>query len=107
MNIKANKRVFRENIRSLKTIILVEGRKTAAVNILIAKILVYSAIKINAKGPLLYSVLNPETNSDSPSAISKGVRFVSASIVTSQIKNIGKIIIKFSGSHKKDMWNIE
>lgn len=75
-----------------------EGKKTAAVNILIARILVYSAIKIKAKGPLLYSVLNPDTNSDSPSAISKGVRFVSASIVTNQIKNIGKIIIMFIGN---------
>lgn len=56
-----------------------------------ARILVYSAIKISAKGPLLYSVLKPETSSDSPSAWSKGVRFVSASIVTSQIKNIGVI----------------
>lgn len=77
-----------------------EGVKIAAVNILIARILVYSAIKINAKGPLLYSVLNPETNSDSPSAWSKGVRFVSASIVTSQIKNIG-VIIKLKTDKKK------
>lgn len=37
------------------------------VNILIAIILVYSAIKIIAKGPALYSMLNPETSSDSPS----------------------------------------
>lgn len=69
-----------------------EGVKIAAENILIAKILVYSAIKIKANGPLLYSVLKPDTSSDSPSAWSKGVRFVSASIVTNQIKNIGKII---------------
>lgn len=38
----------------------------------------YSAIKIIAKVPLLYSILNPETNSDSPSAKSNGVRFSSA-----------------------------
>ena len=62
----------------------------AAVNILIAKILVYSAIKISAKGPLLYSVLNPETSSDSPSARSKGVRLVSASIVINHKIAIGK-----------------
>ena len=37
------------------------------VNILMAIILVYSAIKIKAKGPALYSILNPETSSDSPS----------------------------------------
>lgn len=58
-------------------------------NILIARILVYSAIKISAKGPLEYSVLNPETSSDSPSAKSKGVRLVSASIVINQIINTG------------------
>jgi hypothetical protein len=39
----------------------------AAEKILIAIILVYSAIKIMAKGPALYSILNPEINSDSPS----------------------------------------
>lgn len=41
-------------------------------------IIPYSAIKISAKVPAPYSVLNPDTNSDSPSAKSKGVRFVSA-----------------------------
>ena len=44
----------------------------------INKILVYSANMIIANPPLLYSVLNPETNSDSASAKSKGVRLVSA-----------------------------
>ena len=62
----------------------------ATVNILIAKILVYSAIKISAKGPLLYSVLKPETSSDSPSAKSNGVRLVSASIVINHTVVIGK-----------------
>lgn len=38
----------------------------------------YSAMKIRAKVLLLYSVLNPDTNSDSPSAKSNGVRLVSA-----------------------------
>jgi hypothetical protein len=52
-----------------------------AVIILIAKMLVYSAIKIKANTPLLYSTLNPDTNSDSPSAKSNGVRFVSARFV--------------------------
>lgn len=69
-----------------------EEKNRAEVNILIAIILVYSAIKISANGPLLYSVLNPETSSDSPSARSKGVRLVSASIVINQMKNIGIII---------------
>lgn len=45
-----------------------DGINSAAVNVDMARILVYSAIKINANGPLLYSVLNPDTSSDSPSA---------------------------------------
>ena len=55
---------------------------------LIAKILVYSAIKINANIPLLYSTLKPDTSSDSPSAKSKGVRLVSASMVMNHIIEI-------------------
>lgn len=54
-------------------------------------ILVYSAIKINANGPPLYSVLNPETSSDSPSEKSKGVRFVSAKAVANQVIRDGII----------------
>lgn len=54
------------------------------------RMLVYSAIKIKAKFPDLYSVLNPETSSLSPSAKSKGARFVSARHVINQIKEIGK-----------------
>lgn len=42
------------------------------------RILPYSAIKIKANPPDPYSILNPETSSDSPSAKSKGVRLVSA-----------------------------
>lgn len=56
--------------------------------ILIARIEAYSAIKIKANGPALYSVLNPDTSSDSPSAKSKGVRLVSAWIVISQKRAI-------------------
>jgi len=52
---------------------------------LIIKIFAYSAIKINANMPLLYSTLNPETNSDSPSAKSNGVRLVSAKLVINHI----------------------
>lgn len=58
--------------------------KILEVNNLIIKIDVYSAMKINAKPPLLYSVLNPDTSSDSPSAKSNGVRLVSASNVVNQ-----------------------
>lgn len=77
------------------------GRKKVTVIILIIRILVYSAIKINANIPLLYSMLNPDTSSDSPSARSKGVRFVSARVVINQhinkghkIKPIGNKVLK-------------
>ena len=55
---------------------------------LIIKMFMYSAIKISAKFALLYSVLNPETSSDSPSAKSNGVRFVSATFVINHKKAI-------------------
>lgn len=61
--------------------------------ILITMMLVYSAIKINAKDPDLYSVLNPETSSDSPSARSKGVRLVSARQEVNQVISRGHINI--------------
>lgn len=65
-------------------------KKSIENSMLINKILEYSAKKINAKPPLLYSTLNPETNSDSPSAKSKGVRFVSANEVQNQTSANGK-----------------
>jgi len=61
---------------------------------LIIKIFAYSAIKIRANIPPLYSTLNPDTNSDSPSAKSNGVRFVSAKFVTNQNMNITVIIMR-------------
>lgn len=68
-----------------------EVRKIEDVINLIIIILAYSAINKSAKVPLLYSVLNPETNSDSPSAKSNGDRLVSARIVMNQdIKSMGK-----------------
>jgi hypothetical protein len=63
-----------------------------AVNRLISRIFAYSAIKISANVDLLYSVLNPETSSDSPSARSNGVRFVSAKFVINHSIDIGSII---------------
>lgn len=56
---------------------------------LIKIILPYSARNKKAKPPLPYSILNPDTNSDSPSAKSNGVRLVSAKIDTSHIKKTG------------------
>lgn len=50
-------------------------------------IAIYSAKKIITNKLELYSVLNPETNSLSPSAKSKGDRFDSASKVTVSIRN--------------------
>jgi hypothetical protein len=55
-------------------------------------ILAYSAKKIRANPPLPYSMLNPETSSDSPSAKSKGVRLVSAREEIYQQKKTGKNI---------------
>jgi len=55
----------------------------------IAIMFMYSAMKIKANVPDLYSVLNPETSSDSPSAKSNGVRFVSAKDVIIQVVNSG------------------
>jgi len=61
-------------------------------------ILAYSAMKINANPNLPYSILNPETSSDSPSAKSNGVRFVSATHEINQIPIIGKNIKIFGHS---------
>lgn len=49
-------------------------------------ILKYSAKKIKANHPPIYSTLKPDTNSDSPSAKSNGLRFVSAKHVIIHIK---------------------
>lgn len=57
------------------------------VNILKIKIIRYSAIKIMANLLLLYSVLNPETNSLSPSAKSNGVRLSSATVENNHKQN--------------------
>jgi hypothetical protein len=55
--------------------------------------LAYSAMKIRANKPLLYSILNPDTSSDSPSAKSNGVRLVSAKLVINQTAAKGINII--------------
>lgn len=73
-----------------------------ALRSLINRMLAYSAIKISANRAPLYSVLNPDTNSDSPSARSNGVRFVSARFVMNHIRKIGSIII--NGHIDVDIW---
>jgi len=50
-------------------------------------------MKIRANKPLLYSILNPDTSSDSPSAKSNGVRLVSAKLVINQTAAKGINII--------------
>lgn len=55
------------------------------VMIAIKRMFKYSDMKIRAKPPLAYSVLNPDTSSLSPSARSNGVRFVSASTVANHM----------------------
>lgn len=60
-------------------------RKNTMENVENRIILAYSLKKINTNPIDEYSILNPDTSSDSPSAKSKGVRFVSASSKTIQI----------------------
>jgi hypothetical protein len=65
------------------------------VSSLINKILPYSAINRKANSPLPYSILKPDTSSDSPSARSNGARLVSANLVTNHMKKIGENIIRY------------
>jgi len=65
-------------------------KKSNTTKNLIKIILAYSERNKRVNPPLLYSTLNPETNSDSPSAKSKGVRLVSANIETTQQRNKGR-----------------
>ena len=63
---------------------------------LIKRIFIYSAIKISANIELLYSILNPETSSDSPSAKSNGVQCVSAriEIIQDRVRGINIILVQ-------------
>jgi hypothetical protein len=76
-----------------KSLIIGRGMGIITNNSLVIKdikiIFMYSAIKIAANTPPLYSVLNPDTSSDSPSAKSKGVRFVSARQEVNHIRRSG------------------
>lgn len=76
-------------------------KRIVDVIILINRMFMYSAIKIKANVLLLYSVLNPDTSSDSPSAKSNGVRFVSARDEMNHIaiSGMNRIIID-------DFWSI-
>lgn len=74
-----------------------EGKNSSEVIRLKNKTIPYSPTKINANSPLEYSVLNPETSSDSPSEKSKGARLHSAIHERNQIIKIGKVIITNEG----------
>lgn len=60
----------------------------------IRMMLVYSAMKNSANGPAEYSMLKPETNSDSPSVRSNGARLVSARVEMYHIMAIGQVGIR-------------
>lgn len=90
MKVKAKNIAFLVRKASLKIGVQRVPVKKTAVKRPIIIILMYSAIKIRAKLPALYSTLNPETISDSPSAKSNGVRFVSARVVINQVVARGR-----------------
>jgi hypothetical protein len=85
-----NKKEINVNFKKKNKEINWDPKNNKEKSILINKILAYSAKKIKAKPPAPYSTLNPETNSDSPSAKSNGVRLVSAKLEIIHIKPIGK-----------------
>lgn len=65
-------------------------RNIILIRALISKMLVYSAKNSSVNSVAEYSTLNPETNSDSLSVKSNGVRFVSANLLMSNIMKAGK-----------------
>jgi hypothetical protein len=72
-------------------VVVILKNKTLEIRLII-KMFIYSAIKIIANKPPLYSILNPEIISDSPSAKSNGARFVSARIVMNHMTDRGPVI---------------
>ena len=77
----------RRNSREMSFLFdFLQNTKTYGLDIIEA----YSPRNSIIKGTALYSVLNPLTNSDSPSEKSKGERLVSAIEVTKSSTTIGK-----------------
>ena len=74
----------------LNNIIIFDPKNKHLVIIHINKMLDISARNNRPNLPELYSMLNPETSSLSPSAKSNGARLVSEIIVTTHITKIGK-----------------
>jgi len=66
-------------------------KNRALVKIHIKRIFDISAKNNRPNLPDLYSILNPDTNSLSPSAKSKGARLVSEMIVTSHMNSKGRL----------------
>lgn len=85
MRRKQKKKTKEENKRVL-------GKNSREVRRLKNKTIPYSPTKIRANSPLEYSVLNPDTSSDSPSEKSKGARLHSATHERNQIIRIGNVI---------------
>lgn len=70
---------LRQTIRAAKPLLFMSLEKKKIEDIVLKKrIIEYSAIKIKVNPMAPYSILNPDTSSDSPSEKSKGVRLVSA-----------------------------
>lgn len=90
IKVPARKMVQEEINKSPMGLIWIIGIIRADVRRDITRILAYSAIKINANLPALYSTLNPDTSSDSPSGRSNGVRLVSARRVIIHIMEVGR-----------------
>ena len=93
MNMNLIVMVIKISARSFSLCHMLGKKNKAADRRLIIIMFIYSAIKIKAKVPDLYSVLNPETSSDSPSARSKGVRLVSAKVVINHVAATGHIMM--------------
>lgn len=77
--------------------------------VFISRIFVYSARKNRAKEPPAYSILKPETSSDSPSVRSNGTRLVSAKVDTYHIKANGHpgIISQIVSCAKLKVWRVK
>lgn len=91
-------RAHTHTLKKLHVVRALRGERVGAIRINLVnmesrRILPYSDMNRIANETLLYSVLNPETSSDSPSEKSKGVRFDSA---TQEISQRAK-----AGRHKK------
>jgi len=69
---------------------ILHWKNKALVKMHINKIFDISARNSKPNLPDLYSILNPDTNSLSPSAKSKGARLVSEMIVTTHINSSGR-----------------